>query len=81
MKVARVKASKSGRLGLPAGFRKALGLEHGGTVLLEFLNGEIRVLTIDRVVARAQKLTRRLMRGKPDASVDAFLAERRRGWA
>jgi hypothetical protein len=29
-------------------------------------------------VANAQALTHRLLRGKPDATVDAFLAERRR---
>jgi hypothetical protein len=34
--------------------------------------------SIDEVVARAQALSSRLLADKPNASVEAFLAERRR---
>ena len=67
-----------GRISLPAEFRKAVGLERGGDVVVELEGREIRIRTLDEVVAHAQALTHRLLRGKPDATVDAFLAERRR---
>jgi AbrB family looped-hinge helix DNA binding protein len=72
------RVSASGRLSLPAKFRKAVGLERGGEVVIELDDREIRIRTIDEVVGRAQALTRRLLGGKADASLDAFLAERRR---
>jgi bifunctional DNA-binding transcriptional regulator/antitoxin component of YhaV-PrlF toxin-antitoxin module len=70
--------SKSGRLSIPAEFRKAVGLDYGGDVVIELAGREIRIRTIDEVVAQAQAIARRLTAGKPDTSVDAFLAERRR---
>jgi bifunctional DNA-binding transcriptional regulator/antitoxin component of YhaV-PrlF toxin-antitoxin module len=74
--IARV--SQSGRLSLPAKFRKAVGLERGGEVVVELDGREIRIMTVNEVVARAQAMTRRLLGGKAEASLDAFLAERRR---
>lgn len=74
----RVRVSESGRISLPAEFRKAVGLERGGDVVVELEGREIRIRTLDEVVAHAQALTHRLLRGNPDATVDAFLAERRR---
>ena len=78
MKGVRAKVSRSGRLSIPAGFRKALGLDHGGDIVIELTGRELRIRTIEEVVAQAQAIARRLTAGKPDASVDAFLAERRR---
>ena len=46
--------------------------------MVELEGREIRIRTLDEVVAHAQALTHRLLRGNPDATVDAFLAERRR---
>jgi AbrB family looped-hinge helix DNA binding protein len=71
------RVSKSGRISLPAEFRKAVGLDHGGDVVVELSGNEIRIRTIDEVVSRAQALTLYLLGGKPSASVAAFLAERR----
>ena len=78
MNVIKGRVSESGRVSIPAEFRKAVGLEHGGDVVIELVGREIRIRTIDEVVAHAQAIARRLTGGKPDASVDAFLAERRR---
>jgi AbrB family looped-hinge helix DNA binding protein len=78
MKRSHAKVSKSGRLSIPAGIRKTLGLDGGGEVVIELVGQEIRIRTVGEVVAQAQALARRLTAGKPDASVDAFLAERRR---
>ena len=74
----RARVSEFGRISLPVEFRKAVGLERGGDVVVELDGREIRIRTLDEVVAHAQALTHRLLRGKPDATVDAFLAERRR---
>jgi len=78
MTAARGRVSESGRLSIPAEFRKAVGLERGGDVVVELDGREIRIRTVGEVLAQAQALTRRLIGGKPKASVDAFLFERRR---
>lgn len=78
MKVAHCQVSKSGRLSLPAPFRKALGLEQGGRVVVELDEEEIRILTQQQAVKRAQALSKRLLGNKPGTSVDDFIAERRR---
>lgn len=72
------RVSRSGRLSIPAAFRKAAGLEHGGNVVIELHDREIRIRTIDEVIARSQAITRRLLGGKRETSVEAFLTERRR---
>jgi len=78
MTAVRAKVSDSGRLSIPSEFRKAVGLEKGGDVVVELDGREIRIRTVDEVVARAQELTRHLLAGRKDTSVDAFIAERRR---
>ena len=78
MTAVRGRVSESGRISLPAEFRKAVGVERGGDVVVELEGREIRIRTIDEVVGRAQALTRELLGKKSGASVDAFLAERRR---
>jgi antitoxin component of MazEF toxin-antitoxin module len=67
-------------MSLPAQFRKALGLETGGDVVVELDNREIRIRALDDVIVEAQELSRRLLAGKADASVEAFLRERKRDW-
>ena len=79
-KFAKAHVSASGRLSLPAEFRKAVGLERGGSVVVELDGQEIRIRTIAETVARAQRLSRRLLAGKPNLSVDDFLARRREDW-
>jgi AbrB family looped-hinge helix DNA binding protein len=78
MNAVRARVSESGRISLPAEFRKAVGLDRGGDVMVELSGREIRIRSLDEVVAHAQAFTRRLLSGKPDASVDAFLTDRRR---
>lgn len=78
MNAIRAKVSESGRLSLPAEFRKTVGLDHGGDVVVELYGRELRIRTIDEVIDRAQELSRRMLAGKPDVSVDDFLTERRR---
>ena len=78
MNAVRGRLSQSGRISIPADFRKMIGLDRGGDVVIELDGREIRIRPIDEVVARAQALTGRLLGGKSTASVHDFLAERRR---
>jgi AbrB family looped-hinge helix DNA binding protein len=78
MNAIRVRLSESGRLSIPASFRKAVGLEAGGDVLVELEGKEIRIRSLNEAVAQAQAMARRLLAGHPEASVDDFIAERRR---
>ena len=78
MNALKGRVSETGRLSIPADIRKAVGLERGGDVVIELVRREMRIRTVDEVVAQAQAIARRLTEGKPDASVDAFLAGRRR---
>ena len=78
MKIAHCHVSKSGRLSLPAAFRKAVGLEDGGRVIVELDENEMRVLTQRQAIARAQALYKKALGKKPGTSVDEFIAERHR---
>src|SRR5205085_11982597 len=80
MKTQHCHISKSGRMSLPAEFRRALGLEQGGNVVVELNDREIRIRTLDDVVKGAQAWSRRVLAGKPKVTVDDFLAERRQDW-
>jgi hypothetical protein len=79
-KPTRGRVSPSGQLELSADLRNAVGLENGGDVLIEIEGREIRIRTVADIVARAQELSRRLLRDQPHSSVDDFLTERRRDW-
>jgi bifunctional DNA-binding transcriptional regulator/antitoxin component of YhaV-PrlF toxin-antitoxin module len=79
-KIIHGRVSSSGRISLPSDIRKAVGLDRGGDVIIELDGKDIRIRTVAEIVARAQELSRRLLAGKPNASVDDFLAERRRDW-
>lgn len=78
MNAIRGRVTESGRVSLPAELRKAVGLDQGGDVIFELDGREIRIRTVDEVIDRAQALTRQLIGNATDASVDAFLVERRR---
>ncbi len=49
---------QGGRLVIPAGYRKALGLRAGDKVVLVLEEGQVRMLTPQRAVARAQAMVR-----------------------
>lgn len=74
----RAKVTPEGRLSLPATLRKRYGLEGGGELLVEDTGDAIMLRTIDQVVDRAQAMSRTLVAGRSGASVDDFLAARRR---
>ena len=77
MKPAKAEVSTSGQMTIPLELRSAVGLEHGGDVLVELDGRDIRIRTVAEAVAQAQALTRQLLGDRAGASVDDFLAERR----
>jgi AbrB family looped-hinge helix DNA binding protein len=50
---------EGGRIVIPAAYRKALGLKPGDEVLLVLEGGEIRVVSPQQAIARAQTIVRR----------------------
>lgn len=66
-----------GRMVIPAAYRRRLGIEDGGHVLLLPEDGEVRLIGHDGAIARAQALVAPFLKDE-SRSVDAFLAERRR---
>jgi len=67
----------NGRIVLPADVRRRMGLTEGGALLAEETPDGLILRTVQQSVARAQALARRYTANKPDASVEAFLANRR----
>ncbi len=73
----RVAITPNGRMSLPADIRKRLGLADGGALLIEETPDGIVLRTVAQSIAYAQALARKYTADKPEASVDAFLANRR----
>jgi AbrB family looped-hinge helix DNA binding protein len=73
----QVKVSPSGRLSIPADVRKQLGLEKGGSLMLNVDEFGITLTNFQQRVAKAQSLYREYSKGKPRTSVDDFMAEKR----
>jgi bifunctional DNA-binding transcriptional regulator/antitoxin component of YhaV-PrlF toxin-antitoxin module len=72
----KTKVGAGGRIVVPAHYRKAIGLEVGGDVIL-ILDGEcIRLLTPRQAIKHAQELVRRYVR--PGTSLaDELVGDRR----
>lgn len=72
----QVNITSNGRMSLPVGIRKRLGLEEGGAVLVEETPDGVILRTVGQAVAKAQAIAKRYAQ-QPGASVDDFLAARR----
>jgi AbrB family looped-hinge helix DNA binding protein len=76
----------SGETVLPADVRRKLGVEAGGKLVFEERGGEIVVrraaesesVDLPDWVTRVRQLSRKMLDGKPGASVDDFIRERRK---
>lgn len=55
---ARGRVSEAGRLSLPAELRRAVGLERGGLVRIEIVDGAIRIRTMKEVRDHIRALAR-----------------------
>ena len=71
----QVNITSNGRMSLPVGIRKRLGLEGGGAVLVEDTPDGVILRTVEQAVTKAQAIAKRYAQ-HPEASVDAFLAAR-----
>lgn len=76
MTAVRVKMGTNGRLVIPAGLRKEIGLTDGKSVLLETVEGELRVRPMEDVVLHAQERLRKFLGGEKSLSED-LIADRR----
>ena len=65
-----------GRVVVPAGFRKALGIRNGQEVLMVLDDGFVRLQTVDAALERVREIARRRRMGAGSV-VDDFIAERR----
>lgn len=73
---ARMRVNENGRVVIPAAFRRHLGIRAGDEVEVRLEDDELRISTLRRNIARAQRLIRKHI--KPGVSlVDELIAERR----
>lgn len=71
-----VNLGKGGRLVIPAPLRRALDIEPGDELVLTLADGELRITTRGRAIARAQERVRRYTHGE-GSLVDDLLDARR----
>ena len=72
----RVRLDAAGRIVVPAGFRKSLGIDAGQELLMSMDDGFVRLQTIDAALERVRAIARRRRRSGASV-VDEFIAERR----
>lgn len=78
MATVTTRMSETGRVTVPLGVRAAVGLERGGPVVLEIVDGELRVRSVAKAIERARVLTGEIIAGRKGFTVDDFIAERRK---
>jgi AbrB family looped-hinge helix DNA binding protein len=69
--------NENGRVVIPAAFRKRLGIRAGDEVVLRIEDDELRISTLKRNIARAQRLVRKHVKSGTSL-VDELIAERRK---
>lgn len=74
--VEQVAIGEGGRLVIPAAYRQALGVREGDEVILQLAQGELRILTLDQALRRAQTLVRRYVPAGRSLA-DELIQERR----
>ncbi len=73
------KITEGGRLLIPVEMRRSLGLKPGSDVVLDLADGELRVRTVQQMVARVQALVRQYIpeSERGESIVDEFIRDRR----
>ena len=69
-------AGPGGRIVIPANYRKAMEIEEGGRLMARVVDGELRLLTPEMAIRRAQKWVRETI--PPGVSLVEDLLEMRR---
>lgn len=77
MPSSRATVSGNGRLSLPADLRRKMGLEKGGVVQLDLVDGHLQVRSVRQAVAAIQRRVR-AAGWHEKISVDEFIAEKRK---
>ena len=72
----KTKMSNSGRVVIPAAYRRELGINPGDDVVLTLEDGEIRLVTAQQAIRRAQKMVRHYV--AEDISLSNELIQERR---
>jgi bifunctional DNA-binding transcriptional regulator/antitoxin component of YhaV-PrlF toxin-antitoxin module len=76
MEAHRAKLIEGGKLIIPAAMRRSLGLSTGDVVTIEIDDGDIRIRTLDKALARARAILRRHV-PEGHSLVDELAMERR----
>lgn len=76
MKAIKTKISEGGRVVIPSEYRKQLGLEVGDEVMIQLVDGQMRIFTLQQAVKRAQEIVRRYI--PQERSLSNELLEERR---
>jgi antitoxin PrlF len=74
---AKVRVTESGRISIPADMRRAMGIEKGGTVHLELVEGHLEITTLHQAIKNIQKMARE-DGWHGNVTVDEFLEQRRK---
>ena len=75
MDTVKTKVGQCGRIVLPAEFRKAMGIKPGDEVILALKDDEVRVVTRQAAIKRAQGMLNHIAPGRSLA--DELIQERR----
>jgi bifunctional DNA-binding transcriptional regulator/antitoxin component of YhaV-PrlF toxin-antitoxin module len=76
MNAQRVKLIEGGKLIIPAPMRRSLGITTGDVVTIEIDDGDLRIRTLDKALARARAIVRRHV-PEGQSLVDELSADRR----
>ena len=76
MNKVKTKISNGGRLVIPVAYRRELGINPGDDVVLTLEEGEIRLVTAQQAIKRAQRMVRRYVSEGVSLS-DELIQERR----
>ncbi|KYC42140.1 AbrB family transcriptional regulator [Scytonema hofmannii PCC 7110] len=76
MQAIKTKIFEGGRVVIPSEYRKQLGLEVGDEVMIQLVDGEMRIFTLKQAVKRAQEIVRRYIPEGRSLS-NELVAERR----
>lgn len=72
----RVNVLPNGRLILPASLRRSLGVEKGGQIVAELVDGEVRLSTPDAALDRARAIFRQYVPAGTDIGAE-IISDRR----
>ncbi len=72
----QVRINESGRVVIPASFRRALGINSGDTLVVRIENNELRLTTLRQRLAKARQIIRKHV-PSTTSLVDELIAERR----